>query len=301
MRVLKLLLSSIVLCLVIAATGFFIGREVLLLLGVSKVKASLTQLASLSVNNGAYVGRCREKGASTNQAPISSLQLRFLNSSDYVVEIICSGFQLDPIVIESVVLPPLVTKEPGTGGIIWGEDLSAVTLEVLGRKQALGVQDREVVSTAKAASTGITPQTTCAGRGYSCCIADSQFGTGQLQSQVTDCLKSCYATCLPRPVILSFSSDPVSDSQTRTVAIAPNQTVSFAYVVSYDVRKPLTVTLDYGDGQVETLTTLSGKADHLYTCNVGICNYTAHLTLQAADQITSAPTPLSQMTIRVQP
>ncbi len=303
MRILKFLISSLIVFAIVAVVGFLITRETLLFLGTSTIKASLSKLTSASVNTGPYVRGCREKGSSPDVTAITGLQLRFISSNEYVLEILCAGFQFDPIVIENKKLPFMVTKEPGSGGIVWGTDLSAVTLNVWGRQQTVGVQDEQVVTAwnAPTTGTGVSPQTTCQGTGFTCCSADSQFGTGQNKTQVTDCPKSCFATCLARPIILSFSSDPLADTQTRTVTIGANQTVSFGYVVSYDTKKPLTVNLDYGDGKTDTFTTFSDKADHLYSCNVGICNYTVHLTLQTTDQIDSVPTPLSQMIIRVQP
>ncbi len=301
MRILKFLFSSILVFAILAAVGFLSAREALLFWGTATVKSSLSKLVSASVNTGQYVRICREKGSPGDQTAIVGMQLRFTSSQEYVLEVICTGFQFDPIIVETTKLPPIVSKVPGAGGVVFGTNLSAVTLSVWGRQQTVGIQDEAVVTSWTAVSTGISPQTTCGGRGYTCCSADSQFGTGQIQTQVTDCPKSCYATCLPRPVVLSFSTDPIADAQTKTVTIGANQTVSFGFVVSYDTKKPLTVVLDYGDGKSETFNTFSGKSDHLYTCNVGICNYTVKLNLQTNDQIDSVDSSLSQFTVRVQP
>ncbi len=301
MRIIKFLLGSVATLGVVAVLGFFLGREVLLFWGISTVKSSLSELESISVNYGNYVQTCRQKGAPMDQIAVAGLQLRFINDQEYLLEIICNGIQFDPIVILDKKLPPLVTKEPGAGGVIWGSDLSSVALTVLGRRQVIGVQNKSVVNLGRAVATGVSPLTTCQGRGYVCCTSDAQFGTGQLQDQVNDCPKSCYATCLPRPIVLSFSSDPILDQQTRTVTIGPNQTVSFAYVVSYDNKVLPTITLDYGDGQTEVLKKLTGQTSHLYTCNVGTCKYQVNIAVSTPEQISSVQNTISQLTVAVQP
>lgn len=301
MRILKFLFSASVIFVVLAVVGWLSTREVLLFIATNTVKSSLTELQSISLNYGNYVRTCREKGAPGDQVAVTGLQLRFLSSNEYVLELICNTFQYDPLVIERKSLPPFVMKEPGSGGVVWGSELSAIVLNIWGRKQALGVQEKAVTTFRKLDATGISPQTTCSGRGFVCCMSDTQFGTGQLQSQVSDCPKSCFSTCLPRPVVLSFTADPPADQATRQVSIRANQTVSFAYVISYEKAQLPTVQIDFGDGKTESFSTLSGKTAHLYTCNLGTCNYQVHLTVQTAEQVSSVTTELSQMTVQVSP
>lgn len=300
MRILKFLLYSVVTIAILAVIVFFAGREALLFWGVSTMKSSLTELQSISINYGNYVQTCRQKGSPPDQIAVTGLQLRFTSDNEYVLELICNSLQFDPIVVEHKKLPPLVFKQPGSGGVIWGTDLSSVSLAVLGRTQSIGVENKSVVTSFSSLSTGLSPQTTCQGRGYMCCSGDSQFGTGQLQNQVNDCPKSCYASCLPRPILLSFMSDPALD-QNRTVSVGANETIQFAFVVGYETVRPLTVTLDYGDGETKTFKTLNGVSSHLYTCNTGVCTYQAHLTVLTQDQIGAVVNDLSQITIQVSP
>lgn len=300
MRILKFLLYSVVVIAIVAVVGALLSREALLFWGTSTVKSSLTTLQAISVNYGDYVFQCRQKGSPPDQIAVTGLQLRFINNREYVLELICNGLQFDPIVIERKTLPFLVQKQAGPGGIIWGNDLSAITLGVYGRTQSIGVDKKEIVSSMKPLTAGVSPQTTCQGRGFSCCNADTQFGTGLLQSEVNDCPRSCFASCLPRPVVLSFTTDPVLDPR-RTITIPPNQTVGFAYVISNDGGKPVTVTLDFGDGQTETSDNLVHKTEHLYICNTGVCNYQVHLTVKTEDQIDSVPNEVSQLTVQVSP
>jgi len=300
MRILKFLLFSVVTFGILAVIGFFAGREALLFWGISTVKSSLTEVQSISLNYGQYVQTCRQKGSPPDQIAVTGLQLRFVNDHEYVLELICNSLQFDPIVVEHKSLPVLVKKDPGSGGVIWGNDLSTVSLSVFGRTQSVGVQNKEIVSSFTPLSSGTTPQTTCEGRGYVCCTGDSQFGTGELQSSVNDCPKSCYASCLPRPILLSMTTDPILDKN-RTVAIGSNESIQFGYVISYLGKTVPTTTIDFGDGQTKSFTTLNGTAEHTYTCSTGVCNYQVHLTVNTPDQITSVVNDLSQLTVQVSP
>src|SRR3989304_5901808 len=112
MRVITVLLYSIVLFTVVGSVGFVLGREVLLQLAISQIATSLGVMRQAAQKSGPYLLECRKKGAApTEGETISSIQLRFTSDHEYVVEVLCTQFSLDPIIIHQRSLPPFVTKQ----------------------------------------------------------------------------------------------------------------------------------------------------------------------------------------------
>jgi hypothetical protein len=89
------------------------------------------------------------------------------------------------------------------------------------------------------------------------------------------------------------------DEITRTTTVTPGESVTFSYVASYDEKLPVTVTLDFGDGKQETLTTLSGKATHQYACPAGGCTYNVKLSAKSSNSIEAAQTPITSMKVQI--
>jgi hypothetical protein len=304
MRILQFLFSSFIIIAIISSVGFLIGREVLLLVGSSKLNSSLSQLVFFSKNGGSYIKACREKGTPIDVNAIARLQLRFTSDQDYVAEVVCTQFEFDPIVINTNKLPFLVKKKPGSAGVIFGGDRSAVSIEVLGRSKTIGIENREIISIASNSQLGVTPQSTCQGFGYICCQTETITGVGEAYTQVSDCPKSCYAQCAPRPVVLSFSSDPFPDTKSRIVAIGPGESVSFSFISSYVERLPARTELDFGDGQTQDFNGLMGDASHTYQCKSSVCTYIAKVKTSVTTKngtIESAETPVTKLNIIVRP
>ena len=302
MRVVSFLITSLLILVVLTAGIGLFAREALLLAGGSSIRSGLTILHRLSRDNLQYARQCREKGGVTADiATIGAVQLRFINNREYVIEVICSQFQSDPILVERYSLPPFVAKTPGSSGIIWGNDRSAVELEVFQRKQIIGVENEEIKTFAGGSvNLGLTPVSSCAGYGYKCCQPETESGSGQPYGRASDCPKTCFNSCQPRPIFLSLNSDPFFDEITRTVTVAPGEPVTFSYVASYEQKEPVTILLDFGDGEQQTFTTLSGKAAHQYSCPNGGCTYTVKLSAKAANGIEAAQTPIMQLKVSVQ-
>jgi len=303
MRVISFLFTSALILAIIGIGGGLLAREFLLTLGASSVRSALTVLHRLSRDNLQYARQCRERGGVTaDVATIGGVQLRFVDSRNYVIEVICSQFQSEPIVVEKYTLPLFVKKTPGSSGIIWGTDRSAIQLEVFGRKQIVGVENEEIKSYAgDSISLGLSPISTCSGYGYQCCQQETTAGVGQPFSGVNDCPKTCYSVCQPRPIVLSLNTDPFVDEITRTTTAAPGEAVTFNYVASYEENQPVTVTLDFGDGQQQTFTTLSGKASHQYGCPNGGCTYAVRLSVRAQNGVEAALTPIMQLKVAISP
>ncbi len=300
MRILKFFLTSAFVVGVLVLITGLITREVLLLWGVNRIKASVSELQAISRNATEYVRQCRQKGTPAGDEIITSLQLRFTSSTQYALEVICSRFPLDPIVIRTQELPPFVKKRPGSTGILWGQEVSGVGVEVFGRKRDVVVNDRSIKTAQPGKSTlGVFPASTCSGYGYMCCQAETAEGVGEAYSGVTDCPRTCYSACISRPVVLSFATDPFPEDQTRTISIQAGESVTFSYVVSYEAKGSITAHIEYGDGSQEEITELSSTSSHVYECNQAKCTYKAILTAKGQNGSTAAQTPLGQMNIIV--
>jgi hypothetical protein len=240
-----------------------------------------------------------QKGSSAEFGLVESYQIRFTNDTEYVVELVCRGFRLDPINVSEGKLPPFVKKVPGTGGLIWGQQPSGVVLEVFGRQQTVLVDNEQLnYSYEPNIYTGVTPITTCQGFGYSCCSPETTEGQGESYQGVSDCPRTCYAQCKSRPVVLSFTAEPYMDAERRTVQAAKNEPVTFNYVLSG--QAPLTGTIVFGDGQSAPLTAQTGTVSHAYTCAAASCQFTAQLQVLDKVQTPAAATPLTKMQITVQ-
>ncbi len=303
MRVIKFLVSSFFVIAIVSVGVGLLTREILLMVGSSMIRSSLSTLQRVSKDNLQYARQCREKGGVTLElATIGALQLRFLNNREYVLEVVCSQFVSDPILIGKYTLPPLVYKRPGSGGIIWGNERSTIEIETFGRRSIIGIENEEIKSYGSGSvSLGVSPQTTCQGYGYSCCQAETFSGVGTPFADVSDCPKSCYAACLPRPVILSVNADPFPD-ELRQVTAARDQAITFTFVSSYEESKkdPVTTTLNFGDGQQQQFTTLSGRTTHQYACSAGKCTYLVKVAAKTAAGVESANTPVTQLKVILQ-
>lgn len=301
MRILSFLFTSLLIIAIVVGGGGLLAREGLMILGSSTVRSSLTILHQLSRDNLQFARQCREKGGNNSDVPtIGALQLRFIDNRNYVIEVICNQFQSDPIVIKNYTLPLFVTKSPGSAGIIWGNDRSAIQIEAFGRKEVLGVENEELKTyTAGSVDLGITPISTCAGYGFQCCQQETTAGQGQPFSGVNDCPKSCFNSCQPRPIFLSLNTDPFMDEITRVTTAAVGEPVTFIFVASYDAKVPVTSTIDFGDGQQQTFTALNGKASHQYACATGTCTYQVKLSAKASNGIEAAQTPIMSLKVRI--
>jgi hypothetical protein len=231
---------------------------------------------------------------------MGAFQLRFTSSTEYVVEVICGSFVLDPILVERQELPMFVEKRIGNSGIVWGTGRSGIVLEVFGRSAAIGIENELTFTDSGSANDlGTGPRTACAGYGFQCCQPETTAGQGEQLTGVMDCPRSCFTTCLARPVILSFTTQPFYDQATRTLTVVPNDPVDFAYVASAGNNPSVTVTIEFGDGQTQQLSTLSGLATHTYSCQQARCEYQATVRAVDGDGIEAAATPLTMITVVV--
>jgi len=302
MRIFKFLFSSLVALSIVSVLTFFIGREVLLIVASSTVTESLAELREIAEDSTEYAQKCRQKGVLANANPISQLQLRFLDSRQFVTEVICTQFSLEPIVVKKKSLPILATKTPGSSGVFWGKERSGLQLEVLGRQKDVFVENEQIADSQPGnLSYGVHPVSTCDGYGYQCCQEEAYSGIGESYKKVSDCPKSCFSSCLARPIVLAFNADPFPDEKTRTLRVQSGETVTFSYVTSYTLKEKVSLTVRYGDGEHESLSTMSGTTTHQYTCSSSQCVYVAELVARSASGVGSAMTPVTQLNVLVSP
>ncbi|MBD3279722.1 MAG: hypothetical protein GF390_03355 [Candidatus Pacebacteria bacterium] len=336
MRILKFLTTSIILLTVLIVIVVLSMREALLFIAVEKVKSDVRLLRQIQLK-GEYTTECVRRGTvAVNQESATTTQLRFTNNQDYLIEVLCNQFSLDPIVVKTESLPPMVSKAAGQGGIVWGEDLSGIRLEIAGREGAVWLDQAQVYSslTHTEGDLGVQPFTSCVGMGYQCCNSDFMQGMGKQITGVNDCDKTCFEQCLDRPLVLSFASQPFVDPKTRIVNIRSGEQLSFSYTLSSTQQDafagrlteendnllfktmlllqalikqenitpedlPLEVSLSFGDGQVETFSTLQGSANHVYTCSSGSCSYTAQIKATDLKGVSSANSEISKIKVQV--
>lgn len=300
MRVLKGLFISLLLIGFVAGGAFLLGRELLLLYATSQVKGAVKSLKTAAANPEQYYYQCQEKGGTPTQAIPSVFQLRFTSDTDYQLEVICQQFPTDPIILSQRQLPLLVHKSPGNSGVIWGAAESRLNLQLLGRKTAVLVQDKQLSTTAASKQLGSIPQTSCVGYGYTCCQEETTVGQGEQEMNSSDCPRTCFEACVSRPIILSFTSNPSYDTAQRTLTIPNNSSVTFAYVVDGGAGELANVTLDYGDGSQADLQSETGGQDHVFNCAVNAqCYYTVSITATDRHNRPSAVTPISSIQLIV--
>lgn len=339
MRVFRSLVLFILLVVFFGAIFFFVSREFFLVLGINKIRSSLALLKQVEAREQ-FVGECSTRGSVRIEGEdFVRYQLRFENNKDYVLEAVCNGFSLSPILIESNSLPYLVEKNIGQSGILWGDYLSGIKLSVLGRTGIIYVEDRNI-NTRYSNSTDLSgsflqPIASCLNYGFSCCQEDFEKGMGDALTIVTDCPKSCYSQCKPRPVVLSFTSQPFFDPKSRNLSINSGEEVTFFYVISDSQENPFAqeetdkklsfftsiynfgqtlldiknakeekikpkIVIDFGDGDQELLNDLQGSMPHVYFCskNQG-CKFDAVISASNSQNVESANNILSNIKVSV--
>lgn len=302
MRILKFIVVGLLILALVGGVGVIIGREALLVFSVAQIRTSISTLRQIEKNPKAYALECRQKGVSVETDVIEKLQLRFISPTEYVLEVVCAQFSLDPIVIEKKSLPQFVVKLPGSSGIIWGDAPSAVGLSVFGRNRAVVVESKEIFYTNITDDFfyGVSPISSCQAYGFLCCQKENQIGQGSLFNGVSDCPSSCYSECISRPMILSFNSDPFMDFQTRTTKVKADEMITFSYVAQTNgIDDNGVIELSTGDGQKYTSSEMNGTFTHNYQCPSSTCNFQATIRVVNGQGIESALLPINIISVNV--
>lgn len=306
MRILSLLIKILLTGGVVAVVSFFIGREVLLQLATRQMVTELRELQKASQTKNSYHRSCQIPNAvDGTRATVQSVELAFLNSTEYQIQLVCSNFSYQPVVLRSGSLPRFVEKMPGSAGFVWSDETpTSISLGVWGRFATITLAQSDIKvrnqGQEQAVSTSsLNPLTQCSGYGFSCCQEGSQLGAGEQAPNVRDCPRTCFSQCLTRPVILTFNTQPFYDARTRTLKIQSGESVTFSYVSELIGASTPQVALDLGDGQLLTSTNLQDSLTHTYTCTQAVCRYQARLSLTNAAGITNVDSNLNHVTIIV--
>lgn len=330
MRILRFFLFSFLGISVLAGLAFFFGREILLLWGSSMLQADYRSLSKKG-----YGQECVRQFAYNQEY---WTQLRFTSNKEYNLEVVCADFVASPIVLESRKLPPLLFKNSfGSGFILDERELpSFVELSALGRKVFIYKDAQEIHSNYifKPDLDYLDgPLSSCQAHNYQCCSLDVQSGLGEQTTEVNDCPKSCYQSCLLRPVVLSFNSRPALDLETRTVELRDGEALTLTYVLGdgkndafgnqliKDQAVPLlekmqtllskksdnnqskseytVVTIDLGDGEIWQSIKLQDDHEHVYKCQNKTCYYQVKLSAKDQQGVLSADNELSKMVVKV--
>lgn len=332
MRILKFFFLALIWILVIGSLVFFVGREIILFLGVNAITSDYIALSRKN-----YGKWCVDQFAYGQDY---STQIRFTSDKEYNLEVVCADFVASPILIEKKKLFPLLIKKSfGSGFVIDERKLPfVVELNVLGRSARVYAEDSQI----HFSYLGVPdldydqgPVSACQSHNYQCCSLDLQSGLGKQLNSVNDCPKSCYESCLLRPVFLSFNSNPQFQEADRLVELLNGDTLTLSYVlgngkgdvfsgqinknvetpllerlqaifvgktnttVEQQITLPVTIKIDFGDGEIWESTTFQDSVDHIYRCQTQTCYFQVQILAQDAKGVLSVDNEATKMVVKV--
>lgn len=299
MRIISILVRSLLIIAGVVVVTVLMGREILLLWATSQLEADAKTLRQVVVSRS-HIDQCRDKGSAPLEGEdIAMVQLRFSSNTEYILEIVCDQYRLVPITIRTASLPFMVTKSPGSSGMIFGTAYSAVEVSVLGRHRTVVVADKTIETSNDPVPAGTGPVAACGGYGFTCCSVESKIGTGEQITQAADCPQSCFSQCQKRPVLLSLTAEPYIDAKTRTVALTDGQQLIVYFTVEPGVGQVITARMDFGDGTVEQVVSSKGSFVHTYDCQSGTCQFTARMSIQDDAGVVAAEAPHNMFTVQI--
>jgi len=317
MRVLRILFSGLLIVVLLATGAFFGAREVFLWWASRSVVSAVQELARTQTK-GTFAQQCqRSVGSDVFGTVEPTYQVRFLSNTEYALEVVCGEQAKEPILITRKTLPLFVSKVPGSSGILPDAALSGIRLTVFAeqfaliktfigyipeffvRERAVVLSEGLVLADTDAVELGVGPATSCEGYGFMCCDSQTQMGAGESLSGAQNCPSTCFSSCITRPVLLSFTTAPFINPQTRSLQIASGGTVSFHYVADAGKSSDLSAVIYFGDGQRAQAQGSAGSFEHVYTCATRSCTYTAKIDLTDNWGGTSLPGKLDTVAITV--
>lgn len=302
-----------------------IGREILLYFAANDLSLAVNEL-----KKGNHSSLCRELYDDDDYYP----QIRFTSAKEYNLELVCSGYEQQPVLIDERQLPVFVKKSSVSSGFIIADfaEPSYVELSSLGRTVMSYVDASKYsysFTTLDKEGFSSGPLSNCQAFNALCCDLEVEAGEGEKVDSATDCPKSCYPSCQFRPVLLSFNSRPAAID--RKVSIRSGESITFAYVLttgkseleadsvasdSSVIEKlqhlltseskktendslPLSVLVNFGDGKSFNSQNLHDSFDHMYTCLTSRCYYQAQLIATDAKGVSLAGGGLGTITVEV--
>lgn len=319
MRFFRYVIVFTLIFLVVIAGSFLAFQQWVLVRAYNQVIKDVS-LLQRTKDVSEYYQYCQDLDAQkTNDSPLFTSQLRFISDTEYVLEIVCNQYEFVPKTITQRKLPLFATKKPGQSGLVlakegaWAINLQAVPSEVrevanflpvleplLLRSRVVMVEDSVLVTTSATPVATTSPQTNCAGYGFSCCDPVQSLGVGE-QRPSNDCSQDCYASCQHRPIVLSFNGEPGFDRYQRVLQANTVNDVIFNFVIDSLLPELSSATLDFGDGTSWTGLATDTAATHQYQCEQAECSYLAKLTVVDAYGTQSAPTAATQIQVIIRP
>lgn len=287
--------------LAFAVLGFFSAREIILYLASQQLVSDVRFITQPS-RWDQLVTLCSPNEVNVAETPFDGFQVRFLSANEYRIETHCLNGT--PAPLRTMKFRYGVKKTTGSAGFFYdfaNKNLTGeVTLEFLGQKRI--VFSENALPGQNWGSTQLrsgVPASVCAAHGAVCCDAVHEVGQGEaLQSGVTDCSARCYSSCLKRPILLSFNSDPVAEHEARQIIVPQLEaSIIFSYLFD-DVQSPVNaVRIEFGDGTSQDLKTHNGQISKEYRCATAPCVYRAKILGTDERGISSAQTRLSEIEI----
>lgn len=247
----------------------------------------------------------------TAKYPIQAYQLRFINQTDYSIEVICQIRPDKPEVIKAGTLHRGVTKTVGSGVRVpvvlpkytTGSLTGVVELKFYYRKLKVGLIDGktgwQMLSKNEIFEAGMAiPSDTCEGWGYTCCSDIMEVGVGDVYKGATDCPSDCFSRCDQRPMLLFFNTQPVLDFNNRLLTVVGHQVeVTFGWEITDADSLVQKVTVEFGDGEKYETQAMKGITSHVFNCNQNKCEYIAEIKAVDQQGYTMSQTKISQVKI----
>ncbi|MBU0978659.1 MAG: hypothetical protein ABIJ03_00500 [Patescibacteria group bacterium] len=312
MRVLALLIKLTVILVVLGLIMLFVGREIVLSMGLANISESVQALRNYQ-KRSIYYDVCTRKGSQVMEGTdFVTYQLRFTSSTDYVLEAICAQLEFDPVLIEKKSLPRFTSKKPGDSGLIMSRDkvtgiqlvalnelAKSLDLDFIAKHKAVAVNNMQLVYPQTDQLLDEGPISSCAGYGYVCCDNLTRQGIGEQITGLADCPDTCFSSCETRPSLLSFTTNPLFDPKTRKIKISQGSGLEFHFVVDGGKSQSVLARINYGDGQTDAVTALDGKTSHRYVCPSAPCYYQAVIELEDDWGVKSIDSSITRINIEV--
>lgn len=236
--------------------------------------------------------------------PAIRLQLRFLDDQRYQLEVACADERYEKFQ-ETKSLMWGVIKNGGWAGLAVDpesrEVSGQISFDFFGRSKTLYAENGKLRSrNDQAAELSSLLISSCQAHSLTCCQADLQAGLGeQLVEGVNDCPDTCFSSCLLRPKVLMFQTDPRLEPTNRRLVLDKNSSfVLFNYTIEENDNPLEKVVLDFGDGTKEELPPdIFGQVTKEYQCSQDECHYFAKLTAYDNAGFDSAPSRTDQIEI----
>jgi hypothetical protein len=288
----KLLTFLLISLLIMGAVAFVWGKPMVQSVTTThQIRSALRMVANLSLEPQHFL-ECQEQSTSDIFAniryPLSAYQLRFTSPTSFVIEAVCSGATSSTVQVKSGELPAGSSVLSGTGVAVpiktMPEDAQFV-VRVGDVAMAYGFKDGDVYSDEShevyEIASGTQPQTTCEGVGKICCDSHKQVGFGAQNASVSDCPQTCFDSCMNRPEVTLFNSDPPATSLDRIVDLTrANSTIRISYRIDDPDNTIQSVDVDWGDGQGASDLPAKHTLDHEYACASSSCAYKVTLSAQ---------------------